>query len=121
MKRRTWSKRIKECCIEAGTYQKYFDNVIDSLAAILERRDEAEETYIKSGGKAIVKYTNKGGATNAVVNPALSLWDNLNKTALTYWRELGLTPSGYKKIVGEKPRDEQGLSGLAAALASIES
>lgn len=120
MKKRTWSKRIKECCIEAGTYEPYFDNVIESLAEILEKRDEAEETYIKSGGKAIIKYTNKGGATNAVVNPALSLWDNLNKTALTYWRELGLTPSGYKKIKGDKPREEE-VSGLAAALASIES
>lgn len=98
MKRRTWAKRIKEACIEAGTYKPFFDNVIETLASILEKRDEAEETYEKSGGKAIVKYTNKGGATNAVVNPALALWDNLNKSALAYWRDLGLTPSGLKKI-----------------------
>ena len=121
MKKRTWAKRIKECCIEAGTYQKYFDNVIESLAAILERRDEAEEEFIESGGKSIVEYTNKGGATNEAVNPALALWDKLNNTALTYWRELGLTPSGYKKVKGEKPKETQALSGLAAALASIES
>lgn len=121
MKRRTWSKRIKECCVEAGTYQRYFDNVIESLAAILEKRDEVENAYIESGEDPIVEYTNKGGSTNKVVNPALSLWDNLNKTALTYWRELGLTPSGYKKITGDKPKEEQKMSGLAAALASIES
>ncbi|MCQ2771198.1 MAG: P27 family phage terminase small subunit [Clostridia bacterium] len=91
------------------------------MAAILEKRDEVENAYIESGEDPIVEYTNKGGSTNKVVNPALSLWDNLNKTALTYWRELGLTPSGYKKITGDKPKEEQKMSGLAAALASIES
>lgn len=98
MKKRSWEKRIKEACIDAGTYKEYFDSVIDTLASILEKRDDAEIVYKNTGGQPIVKYTNKGGATNAVPNPALTLWDNLNKSALTYWRDLGLTPSGLKKI-----------------------
>lgn len=121
MKKKTWIKRIKEACEEAGTYKPYFDNTINSLAGILEKRDEVEEYYEESGEGPIVKYTNKAGAENMNANPALTLWDKLNATALTYWRELGLTPSGYKKITGEKPKEEQKLSGLAAALASIES
>lgn len=98
MKKKAWSKRIKEACVDAGTYKPYFDSVIDALAAVLERRDEANEMYINTGGQPIVKYTNKAGATNAVANPALVLWDSMNKTALTYWKELGLTPAGLKKI-----------------------
>lgn len=121
MKKRTWVKRITEACKKAGTYQPYFDNVIDTLAAILEKRDSAEERYIESGEEPIVEYTNKAGATNESINPALHLWDKMNTSALAYWKELGLTPSGYKKITGEKPKVQEEQSGLAAALASIES
>lgn len=31
-------------------------------------------------------------------NPLLVMWDDLNKSALAYWRDLGLTPAGLKKI-----------------------
>ena len=98
MKRETWKKRIKEAAIEAGTYRPCFEEVINSLASILEKRDEAEAEYKKLGSMPIVKYTNKGGSTNPTKNPALALWDDLNKTALSYWRELGLTPAGLKKL-----------------------
>ena len=64
--------------------------------------------------------SNKAGATNLTKNPLLVLWDELNKTALAYWRELGLTPSSYKKITGEGARKEEKKKGLAAALAEIE-
>lgn len=105
MKKETWKNKIKEACEAAGTYRKYFDQVITTLAGILEKRDEAEEIYKKMGAQPIVKHTNKGGATNIVKNPALVLWDDLNKSALAYWRDLGLTPAGLKKI------DEAALKG----------
>ena len=72
--------------------------MIVTLANILERRDEVQAYYEEHGGEPIVKYTNKAGAENMVTNPALSLWDNLNKSALAYWKDLGLTPAGLKKI-----------------------
>jgi len=54
-----------------------------------------------------------------VKNPLLILWDDLNKSALAYWRELGLTPSSFRKMTGGvKEKEEKG--GLAAALASLE-
>lgn len=98
MKKRTWEKRIKEACTAAGTYRPFFDNVISTLAGILERRDDAEDQFNESGGETIVEYTNKNGSTNMVKNPALAVWDDLNKSALAYWRDLGLTPAGLKKI-----------------------
>ncbi|MCQ2549909.1 MAG: P27 family phage terminase small subunit [Lachnospiraceae bacterium] len=98
MKKKTWAKKIKDACKEAGTYRPFFENSINTLAEILEKRDEAEEFYKESGGKPIVEYTNKNGSTNMVKNPALVVWDDMNKSALNYWRDLGLTPAGLKKI-----------------------
>ena len=98
MTKTDWQNRIKESCIEAGTYRPYFDSVIDTLAETMEMRDEAREKFYASGGQTIVMHTNKGGATNIVKNPALVVVDDLNKTALAYWRDLGLTPAGLKRI-----------------------
>lgn len=119
MKRRTWKERIKKACREAGTYKSYFDNAIDTLAGILETRDDVEQKYIESGAEPVVKYTNKAGNTNMTKNPLLSTYDDMNKTALMYWKELGLTPSAYKKVTGDKPKNEE-IGGLAAALAAID-
>lgn len=93
-----WKKRITRDVKAAGTYQKYFGSVIDTLARILERRDDAEELFLASGSNILVKHTNKGGATNIEQNPALRLINDLNRDALAYWRDLGLTPAGYKRL-----------------------
>lgn len=98
MQKESYRKKIIKEMKSAGTYKTQFDMVINTLSSILERRDEAEEEYIESGGKPIVEHTNNGGTTNRVKNPALTVWDDLNKTALTYWRDLGLTPAGLKKL-----------------------
>ena len=98
MKRNAWLKRITEATRQAGTYKPYFDAAMETLAGILEKRDEAEKYYKESGAVPIVEHTNKGGATNMEQNPALRLINDLNTSALQYWRELGLTPSGLNKI-----------------------
>lgn len=98
MQKRQWKTRIKKACMEAGTYKPYFEHVINTLAGILAKRDEAEEILDDENEELIVEQTNKGGFTNKVKNPAYSIWDDMNKTALTYWRDLGLTPAGLKKI-----------------------
>ena len=119
MNKTTWKRKIKAACESAGTYQPFFDSVIDTLASILERRDEAEETFLKTGGNVIVQHTNKGGNTNIVQNPCLRLVNDLNRDALAYWRDLGLTPAGLKridekavKITGSQESFESILSGL---------
>ena len=100
MKKRQWKKKIQESCEAAGTYQPFFDSVIDTLAGIMEMRDNAQEKFEASGGNTIVKHTNKGGATNIVKNPALVVLMECNAQALAYWRELGLTSRAYKAMTG---------------------
>lgn len=117
-KKGAWKKKITKACESAGTYEPYFDEAIKALAEVLEKRDAAEQEYKGLGSKPIIEHTNKSGATNLTKNPALVLWDELNKTALSYWRDLGLTPSGYKKIMGDRPQEEK-QSALAEALKNI--
>ena len=118
MKKKTWKSRIKSACTAAGTYRPFFDPVIDTLAGILEKRDAAEESYKKSGGNAMIRHTNKAGAVNVELNPALRLVNDLNRDALAYWRDLGLTPAGLKRI-NESAVKKPKASALAEALKSI--
>lgn len=115
-----WKKLILEQMSALGVQKDAYDSAVETLAGILEQRDKTFREFQASGGKSVIEYTNKGGSTNMTKNPLLVLWDDLNKSALAYWRELGMTPSSYKKMTGDAPRLEKP-GGLAAALASIES
>lgn len=95
-------------------------SVVEALAGILEQRDKTFREFKDSGGRSVIEYTNKGGSTNMTKNPLLVLWDDLNKSALAYWRELGMTPSSFKKMTGGTLVEEKE-SGLVAALKTIES
>lgn len=110
MTKNKWKKRITECCQAAGTYKPHFDDVIATLAQILEERDRVLKQYKETGGHPVVAYTNKSGATNPAKNPMLVLWDDLNKSALTYWRDLGLTPAGLKKLDTDALKTKKGSS-----------
>ncbi|MBR1810780.1 MAG: P27 family phage terminase small subunit [Clostridia bacterium] len=118
MKRNAWKKLITANCEAAGTYRPYFDPVIETLAGILERRDDAQKFFKKSGGELIVTHTNKSGAKNLEQNPAIRLLNDLNRDALTYWRDLGLTPAGLKKI-DEQAMKKKRKSALAEALKEL--
>jgi len=96
-----WIKRLKRACTTAGVYKPFFDNAIEQLASILEVRDDAVRQYNEDGGCPVVTYTNTAGKENKVKNPALAVIDKENELALAYWRDLGLTPAGYKKLSGE--------------------
>ena len=115
-----WKNLIKKQLEVLGQTETAYDSVISTLADILEQRDVVYQQYIDGGCEPVREYTNKGGATNLTKNPLLVLWDDLNKSALAYWRELGLTPSSYKKMTGDAPKKEKG-GGLAEALKSLES
>lgn len=109
MEKRRWKSKIKTACKRAGTYKQFFDPIIDSLAEIMELRDKAKEKFEESGGEIVVEYTNKNGSTNTVKNPALVVVMECNTQALAYWRDLGLTPAGLKRINegGLKPITEK--------------
>ena len=102
MKKTAWKNRIRKACREAGTYKPYFEGVITTLAEVLEKRDEAQKAYEEGDDGLIIEQTNKSGFTNHVKNPIVSIWEDMNKLALNYWRDLGLTPAGLKKI-NEEP------------------
>ncbi len=121
MSKTKWKNLIIKQLTALGLQNNAYESTVESLAAILEQRDKTFDEFQKSGGKSVIEYTNKGGSTNMTKNPLLVLWDDLNKTALAYWRELGLTPSSYKKLTGTGAKQEESRKGLAAALASIES
>jgi len=80
-----------------GTNKPQYDIAVEALAAILERRDEVEQVYLKHK-QPIIKHTNKAGATNWEQNPALRMLNDCNKCALLYMRELGLTPQALRRI-----------------------
>ena len=101
MTKEEWNKAIIKKCQEAGTYKPVYDYVIDTLAGIMEMKDAAEEEYATTGNAPVLTYTNKGGYTNLRKNPALVVINECNQQALAYWRDLGLTPSGYKKLNGD--------------------
>lgn len=119
MKTDTWIKHIKEACEAAGTYRPFFDDTIETLAAVLEKRDDAEKEYQRTGAKPVVEFVNNTGHQNIVKNPILAVVDQLNTTALAYWRDLGLTPAGLKRI-NENAMKKKKESGLAAALRSMD-
>ena len=119
MKKVAWRRRIKQAFESAGTYREFFDPVIDTLADILERRDDAKEQFKQTGGNTVVTHTNKGGATNLVKNPALVVIDELNKTALQYWRDLGLTPAGLKRIDEEAMHKQKKETSFADVLGNL--
>ena len=98
MTKKKWAARITEACRQAGTYHEYFDDVIETLADILARRDAAQMYFKKSGGCILVDHTNRANQTNIEQNPALRMINDLNRDALSYWRDLGLTPAGLKRI-----------------------
>lgn len=102
MTKNKWKKLILEQMSALGVQKEAYDSAVETLAGILEQRDKTFREFQASGGKSVIEYTNKGGSTNMTKNPLLVLWDDLNKSALAYWRELGMTPSSYKKNDGRR-------------------
>lgn len=98
MTKAEWKESITTACKDAGTYQPNFEAIVDTLSDILEQRDKIYEQYVKEGEEAVVIHKSDRGAENRKINPLLTAWDNLNKTALSFWKELGGTPAGLKKL-----------------------
>ena len=115
-----WRAKIKAQCLEMKTYQQSFNSAIDTLAKTLEQRDAAQKQFKDEGSQLIFERVSDRGAVNPSINPLVQLIDKLNVTALAYWKELGLTPASFKKMSGSTAPAEEKPSGLAAALASIE-
>lgn len=97
-----WKRRIQSACESAGTYQPFYDDMINTLAQILESRDSAHDQFIEHGGKPTIVHTNQAHEENIAKNPMLTLEMELNTQALAYWRELGLTVKSFKQLNAEE-------------------
>lgn len=118
MRKSAWKKKIIEQCKAVGTYRDAFLPAIDTLACTLEMRDGVYEKFKDHGSLPAISYTNKAGAKNIVKNPLLVQLDDLNKSALAYWRDLGLTPAGLKKI-DEKAMQPKKKTGMEKVLMEL--
>ena len=114
MEKKEWMRKINAACKKAGTYQPQFEYVIETLAQIMEDRDKVHEQYVTSGAKPTIIHTNKAKESNVVKNPMLVIEMELNAQALAYWRDLGLTPAGLKKLNDDamKPKKQSSLADL---------
>lgn len=119
MKKSEWKKKIVQQMKDVGTYRDAFLPTVDALAGLLEQRDKTHAEFTSSGGESLAERVGSNGQINYVKNPLLSAWEDLNKTALTYWHQLGLTPAGLKKI-DEKAMTPRKQSALADALRALE-
>ena len=118
MDRKWWKRTILKQCQAVGTYDPAFDSVIDTLSQLLEQRDCAYAAFVAEGGEVCIEHTQDRGAKNLKKNPMLQVWMDLNAQALAYWRDLGLTPAGLKRIndaAMQKPK----VSVLAQALKEL--
>ena len=98
MRASQWKRKIIQQCKAVDTYQDSFLGAISTLADLLERRDEAYAEFVAGGCQTMIEKVSDRGAVNLAINPVLRLWQELNRDALAYWRDLGLTPAGYKRL-----------------------
>ena len=94
-----WREKIKYSCELAGTYKECFDDVIDTLAQILENRDNAQKAFEEDGSRPVVERWH-GTKCTFVKNPALHIINECNSQALSYWKELGLTAKAFQQMQG---------------------
>jgi len=101
-----------------GTYRDEFMPTIERLAALYIQCAKIEEQFAATGGNAVVRHTNKAGATNLSKNPYLSARDEVFTQILAHERELGLTPAALRKM-GMQAISEAKPSALAEALRKL--
>ena len=113
---KTYKKRIIKNMRAVDTYRPEFAGTIEELAQMLEDLDKAREEFDASGGKVVIEHTNKNGSTNLAKNPLYLALEGMQTRILAYYKELGLTPMGLKKIKG----DEAGTTGQTELLEALK-
>ena len=91
-------KEIIECMKEIGTYNESFNLSISILDKLLDDYNNARNEWEEDGCRMVISYTNKNNQTNTVKNPLYQSMEKLRMDILSYLKELGLTPSGLKKL-----------------------
>ena len=114
-----WTEEIRSQTQAVGTYCEAYEPAIATLATVLEQRDRAYLDYIEDGARTTIMKESDRGAKNIGINPKLRVWQDLNTQALAYWRDLGLTPAGLKRINESAVKNPQKKSSLVKALEEL--
>lgn len=110
---------IIDCMKALGTYDNAFKLSIGILDKLLSDYYKARDEWEGQGSLLVVEHTNKNGQTNIVKNPLYQSMEKLRMDILTYLRELGLTPSGLKKLKQDSFGDENKVSKVEEMLMSL--
>lgn len=113
------TKNIISCMKAIGTYDNAFILSIGILDGLLSDYHRAREEWIANGGQLVMEYTNKNGQTNMRKNPLYQSMEKLRMDILTYLRELGITPSGLKKLKQDSFGDDTKVSKVEEMLISL--
>lgn len=89
-------------------YEDSFIISVDILDKLLDEYEKAYKEWEDGGCKMVVEYTNKNNQTNYVKNPLYQSMEKLRMDILSYSKELGLTPSGLKKLRGSSFDKDEG-------------
>lgn len=92
---------------DIGTYNESFNMSITMLAKLMMDYINARAEWETNGSKIATEYTNKAGNTNVVKDPIYQSMEKLRMDILSYLKELGLTPSGLKKLKEDTFRETQ--------------
>ena len=95
---RKYYQSIHAKCARLGVWHAEFEVPARRLAKIYVRIADVESRMQSADFSPVVEHTNKNGSTNLVKNPLIGQIDALYDQALTYERELGLTPAALKRI-----------------------
>lgn len=114
-----WAEEVRAQTKTVGTYSEAYEPAIATLATVLEQRDRAYADYIEDGARPTIEKESDRGAKNIGINPKLRAWQDLNTQALAYWRDLGLTPAGLKRINESAVKTKTKKSALAKALEDL--
>lgn len=98
MSKGVWKKKIITCMTEKDTFDESYLPVIDTLAEILDRRAKAIKQFESEGSQFLVTKISDRGAKNQSKNPLLSIIQECERDALSYWTSLGLTPVSMKRL-----------------------
>ena len=89
---------IVKCMEGVGTYDDSFLISISILDKLMSDYEMARKEWEEDGCRMVIEYTNKNNQTNTVKNPLYQSMEKLRMDILSYLKELGLTPSGLKKL-----------------------
>lgn len=98
-----------------GTYKPDFTAAIHQLAMLLRDQEQTRKEYRDRGSQPLIWREGKNGEYQ-VKNPLLGILETQRRDAVMMLAQLGLTPTGLKKI-NDEMKKKPGASGLARRVA----